>query len=201
MNRFARLLALALVAAAPIAATVAAPDAQAQAPAGYSIDGAHTAVGFKVRHLGISNVGGVFHTVTGGATYDGKDTKSVTVDVKIEAASIDTNVGKRDEHLRSADFFDAANHKYITFKSKSATSAQGGKFKVTGDLTIRGITKEVTIDLEGPSAEAKDPYGKTHVAATGTLKINRKDFNVGTSMASETVGNEVTVTLDIELLK
>lgn len=201
MNRFARVLALALAVAAPTFATLAAPDASAQAAAAYALDGAHTSVSFSVKHLGVSNVAGNFGSISGTASYDGKDTKSVTVDVKIDVASISTNQGKRDEHLKSPDFFDAAKYPAITFKSRSATSAQGGKFKVTGDLTIKGTTKEVTIELDGPSAEAKDPYGKTHVAAHGTLKINRKDYHLGDGIPSMVVGEDVAIALEIELLK
>ena len=201
MNRFARLFAVALAVLAPAAATLAAPDAQAEGAAAYALDQAHTSVSFSVTHLGVSKVPGTFGTITGTASYDGKDTKSVTVDVKIDANSISTNQAKRDEHLKSADFFDVAKFPSLTFKSKSSTTAQGGKFKVTGDLTVHGITKEVAIELDGPSAEAKDPYGKTHVAAHGALKVNRKDFGLGGSIPSMVVGEEVSIALEIELAK
>ncbi len=202
MNRFARLFAVAVAFLAPAAATIGAPEAQAQPQAGaYALDDAHTSVSFNVRHLGVSNVPGFFNKVSGKASYDGKDTKTVAVDVQIDAASIDTRHAKRDDHLRSADFFDVAKFPSLTFKSKSATSAQAGKFRVTGDLTMHGVTKEVTLDVEGPTAEAKDPYGKTHVGAHATLKVNRKDFGVGPSIPGMVVSEDVGISLDIELAK
>jgi polyisoprenoid-binding protein YceI len=202
MNRYARLLVLALASVAPASALLSPTDVRADAPSStWSIDENHTAVSFSIRHLGVSNVPGSFGKVSGTVVYDGKDVSSLRVDVSVDAASVDTRNAKRDEHLRSADFFDVAAFPRITFKSKRAVPGAPGHFKVVGDLTLHGVTKEVTLDLEGPSAEAKDPYGKTHVGAHASLTIDRKAFGIGSNVPSLVVGDEVRLSLDIELLK
>jgi polyisoprenoid-binding protein YceI len=165
----------------------------------WQIDPAHSAVQFSVRHMGISTVRGQFQKVTGTVHYDAKDVSKTSLEATIDANSIDTRVDMRDKDLRGANFFDVEKYPTLTFKSKKAESAGEGKLKITGDLTIHGVTKEVVLDVEGPSAPIKDPRGNLHVGASATTKVNRNDF--GVSGASTMVGDDVTITLDVELTK
>jgi polyisoprenoid-binding protein YceI len=164
----------------------------------WKIDPNHTAAQFSVRHMGISTVRGAFTKVSGSVEYDPSNVAKSSVEAAIETASVDTRVEMRDNDLRSANWFDAAKYPTITFKSKSVQSAGEGKLKIVGDLTIHGVTKEVTLDVDGPSAPVTDPKGNSHVGASATTKINRKDFGVGTNPA---VGDEITITIDTELVK
>ena len=161
----------------------ASAKAAAQPAAVWKIDSAHTNADFSVRHLMISNVKGHFSKVSGNVDYDGKDLKSLKIDAAIEVASVETGEKGRDEHLKGADFFDAAKFPTMTFKSKKVKSAGKGKFTVTGDLTIKGVTKEVTLDVEGPTEQIKDMQGGTRVGASATTKINRKDGDAEHSQA------------------
>ena len=163
----------------------------------FQIDPNHTAAQFSVRHMGISTVRGAFTKVSGSAQYDPSNPGKSSVEVTIDADSVDTRVTMRDNDLRSPNFFEVAKYPTITFKSKSVQSAGEGKLKIVGDLTIHGVTKEVTLDVDGPSAPVTDPKGNMHVGASGTTKINRKDFGVGTN---PTIGDEVTITIDVELI-
>lgn len=171
----------------------------------WTIDPDHSNVGFKVRHLMVSNVKGSFEKHTGTVDINDKDITKSKVEVSIDTNSINTNVQKRDEHLRSADFFDVAKYPTMTFVSKKVAKAGKDKLKVTGDLTLHGVTKTVVLDVEGPSKESKDPWGNTRKGATATTKINRKDFGLVWNAALETggvaVGEEITITLEIEMIK
>jgi polyisoprenoid-binding protein YceI len=171
----------------------------------WNIDPDHSNIGFKVRHLMVSNVKGSFEKLTGVVDINDKDVTKSKVDVSIDTASINTNVQKRDEHLRSADFFDVAKFPTMTFVSKKVAKAGKDKLKVTGDLTLHGITKQVVLDVEGPTAESKDPWGAIRRGAVATTKINRKDFGLVWNKALETggvaVGEEVAITLEIEMIK
>ena len=153
----------------------------------------------------ISNVRGEFSKVSGNAVLDPSDPSKSTVEVSIDTASIDTRELQRDEHLRSADFFDAANHPAITFRSRKITAAGKDQFKVTGDLTIRGATREVTFDVEGPVPPVKDPWGNIRTGVSATAKINRKDFglvwNALTEAGGVVVGDEVSLTFEAELIQ
>ncbi len=164
----------------------------------WQIDPNHTAAQFSVRHMGISTVRGAFTKVSGTAQYDPADPGKLSLDASIDAASVDTRVSMRDDDLRSPNYFDVAKYPAITFKSKSVQTAGEGKLKITGDLTIHGVTKEVTLDVDGPSPPATDPRGNTHIGASANTKINRKDFGVGGS--SSMVGDEITITIDVELV-
>lgn len=168
----------------------------------WQIDPAHTSSQFSVRHLGISTVRGVFQKTTGTVTWDPADPTKTQIDATIDANSVDTRVQMRDNDLRSAHFFDVAKYPTITFKSKHAEVAGAGKLKVTGDLTIHGVTKEVTLDVEELRGPAKDPWGGTRVGATAKTKINRKDFglqwNVGLEAGGILVGEEVSITIEAE---
>jgi len=171
----------------------------------WNIDPDHSNIGFKVRHLMVSNVKGSFEKLTGVVDINDKDVTKSKVDVSIDTASINTNVQKRDEHLRSADFFDVATFPTMTFVSKKVAKAGKDKLKVTGDLTLHGITKQVVLDVEGPTAESKDPWGTIRRGAVATTKINRKDFGLVWNKALETggvaVGEEIAITLEIEMIK
>jgi polyisoprenoid-binding protein YceI len=170
----------------------------------YTIDPAHSTAGFKVRHLMVSNVRGEFSGVTGTVVYDPDAPANSRVDVRIDATTIHTRDDQRDTHLKSADFLDVEKFPAITFVSKKITGG-GGEWKVTGDLTIHGVTKQVTLDVEGPAPEAKDPWGNVKTGATAVTKISRKEFGMEFNMALETggvmVGDEITITLEVELLR
>ncbi len=171
----------------------------------WNIDPEHSNIGFKVRHLMVSNVKGHFDKYSGVIVIDDKDIAKSKVEVTIDTASINTNVQKRDDHLRSADFFDVAKFPTMTFVAKKVANAGKDRLKVTGDLTLHGITREVVLDVEGPTAEIKDPWGNIRRGAVAGTKINRKDFGLVWNKALETggvvVGDEVTITLEIEMIK
>jgi len=171
----------------------------------WEFDPAHTGVHFKVRHLMISSVRGEFEKVSGKIVYDESDVTKSTADIAIETASISTRVAKRDEHLRSPDFLDVAKYPRIAFKSKRVEKAGNGTLKMTGDLTIRGVTKEFVLTVEGPSPEIKDPGANCRVGGQAATKINRKDFGLVWNAALETggvvVGDEVEITIDVEVYK
>lgn len=171
----------------------------------WNIDPEHSNIGFKVRHLMVSNVRGLFEKHSGVVDINDKDITKSKVEVTIDTASINTNVQKRDEHLRSADFFDVATFPAMTFVSKKVAKAGKNKLKVTGDLTLHGITKQVVLDVEGPTGESKDPWGVIRRGAVAGTKINRKDFglvwNKGLETGGVVVGDEVTITLEIEMIK
>lgn len=166
----------------------------------YTIDSAHSSAQFSVRHLMVSNVKGEFNKMTGSVTWDEKNPAAISIDATIDVNTISTREPKRDEHLRSADFFDAAKYPTIAFKSSKAWKS-GSKWMVAGNLTLHGVTKPVTLTLDGPTAEMKDPWGMLRRGATATTTINRKEFGLGWNKALETggvmVGEEVQITLDI----
>ena len=165
----------------------------------WNIDGAHSSAQFSVRHMGISTVRGAFTKVSGTVQYDPGDLAKTVIDATIETASVDTRVEMRDNDLRSPHFFDASKYPTLTFKSKKVAEAGPGKLKVTGDLTIHGVTKAVTLDVEGPSAPVKDPRGNLRVGASASTTINRKDF--GVDGAATVVGDDVPITIDMELTR
>lgn len=162
----------------------------------WNIDPNHTAAQFSIRHLGISTVRGVFEKTNGTVQYDPKDPTKTSINATIDASTINTRVEMRDKDLRSPNFFDVAKYPTLTFKSKRTEAAGAGKLKVTGDLTMHGVTKEVVLDVEGPSAAVQDK-GSTRMGATATTTINRRDF--GVNGAATVAGDDVKVTLDIEL--
>jgi polyisoprenoid-binding protein YceI len=174
-------------------------------PSLWKIDPAHAAAHFSVRHLMISNVRGEFTKVSGTAFIDPSDPSKSSVEVTIDATSLNTREPQRDEHLRSADFFHVANHPTLTFRSRRIQALGAEEHKITGDLTIRGNTKEVTFDVEGPTPAIKDPYGNTRVGITATTKISRKEFGLVWNALTETggvmVGDEVKITIEAELIQ
>ena len=164
----------------------------------YNIDKAHSEVTFQVRHL-LTKVRGRFSDFDGTIEYDDEHPENSQVNVTVQAASIDTNERDRDNHLRSADFFDAARYPTLAFRSRTIVRKGTRRFALTGDLTIHGVTKEVVLDVEGPSAPIKDPWGNQRIGASAATKINRKDF--GVNGAPGVVGDEITITIDTELIQ
>ena len=171
----------------------------------WNIDPAHSVAEFKVKHMMISNVKGQFAKVSGTLTLDESELTNSRIDALIEAASIETRDAQRDAHLKSPDFFDVEKFPTLAFKSSRISLVRDGELAVDGDLTIRGLTRKVTFNVEGPTPPAKDPWGNTRVAVSATTKINRKDFGLTWNAALETggilVGDEVTITLDIQFVK
>jgi polyisoprenoid-binding protein YceI len=149
--------------------------------------------------MGISTVRGTFTKVSGEVTYSASDPNKSSLDITIDANSVDTRVEMRDNDLRGPHFLDVAKFPTITFKSKRVVSAGEGKLKVTGDLTIHGVTKEVVLDVEGPSAPMKDPMGNPRMGASATTRISRSDFGVSTMPGM--IGEEVAIVIDVELVK
>jgi polyisoprenoid-binding protein YceI len=195
MQRFIRLSLTAAVLALPALATAST----------WEIDPAHSSANFAVRHLVISTVRGTMGTVTGTVTLDENDVTKSSVTATIDAKGIDTREAKRDEHLRGPDFLDVAKYPTITFKSKQITKVSDTQYKVTGDLTLHGITKEVTLAVEGSPKPLKDPFGNTKLGGTATTKLNRQDFGIAWSKSLDggglVVGDDIDVTVDVELIR
>ena len=180
--------------------TVIALTAAAAAQAGtWQIDPNHSSAQFSVRHLGVSTVRGAFMKVSGSAKYDPSDPSKGALDATIEASSVDTRVEMRDNDLRSPNFLDVQKYPTITFHSKETKAAGPGKLKITGDLTIHGVTKEVVLDVDGPSSPIKDPWGNQRIGASAATRINRQDF--GVKGAPGVVGDDLTITIDAELIQ
>jgi polyisoprenoid-binding protein YceI len=169
----------------------------------WDIDPAHSTVEFSVRHMMVTTVKGQFQKVKGTVDLDEKDPSKSTVEVSIETASIDTREAKRDGHLKSPDFFDATKFPALTFKSTKIEKAGKGKFKITGDLTMHGITKPVVLAVEGPSAPMKDPFGRTVRGVMATGRLDRKDWEMTWNKALDTggvlVSDEVKLDINAEL--
>lgn len=167
----------------------------------YKIDPAHTTVGFSVRHLGLNDVHGLFREFEGTVVLDGPKITSATGTIQVK--SVDTGVQKRDDHLRTADFFDAANHPTITFKTKRVESA-GGQTVMIADFTMRGVTKEIRLPttLSGP---IKDPWGAQRIGVQAKAKLNRKDYGIKYHQVLEkgilAVGDEVEISINAEAVK
>ncbi len=195
MNRSCRILLTILLVTTPVLAHAAT----------WQIDPAHATIEFKVRHMMVAYVKGAFAKVDGTIEADDADLAKATVSVTIDTASLDTNNAKRDEHLRSPDFFDVAKYPTMTFVSRKIVGDGTALRKVIGDLTIRGTTREVTLDIAELTPAIKDPWGNLRRGATATATINRKDFGLTWNKLLETggavVGDEVKISLDIELIK
>ena len=171
----------------------------------WQIDPQHSSAQFAVRHLGLSTVRGAFSKLSGTMVRDDQDITNSSVEVTIDVNTVDTREPDRDKDLRSERFFDVAHFPTMTFKSKKVEQVAPGKLRVTGDLTIRGTTKEVTLEVDGPTAPVKDPWGNQRLAATATTKINRQDYGVKWNAKLDNggvvVGDEVNITLDIEMIQ
>ena len=167
----------------------------------YQIDPTHSSAQFAVRHMMVSNVKGEFSKVTGTIQYDSKNLAVSRVDAVIDATTLNTREAKRDEHLKSPDFLDVAKYPALTFKGKRF-ERKGDNVLMIGDLTIRGVTKEVALTVDGPTPEIKDPYGNLRFGASATTHISRKDWglvwNAPLEAGGVVVGDDVAITLDIE---
>jgi len=171
----------------------------------WTLDPAHSDVLFSIRHLGISTVRGKLPGVSGTAEFEPGDPKSLKLHIDIDAGSIDTGNEQRDTHIKTADFLDVQNYPTITFQSTRVEPTGAGEGKLFGDLTMKGVTKEVVLTVEGPSAETKDPYGNVKIAASATAVINRKDFGISFNHVMEAgmllIGEELKVTIDVQFTK
>jgi polyisoprenoid-binding protein YceI len=171
----------------------------------WKLDPVHSVAEFKVKHLMITNVKGQFTGVSGALSLDESDLTLSRVEATIDAASINTREPQRDTHLKSPDFFDVEKYPTLLFNSTHLSRNADGELQVAGDLTIHGVTRNVTFEVEGPTPPVKDPWGNTRVGLSATTKINRKDFGLTWNAALETggfmVGEEVTITLEVEFVK
>lgn len=165
----------------------------------WKIDPSNSAAQFSVRHFGISTVSGGFSKMSGNVLIDDANPAKDQVEATIETSSIDTRVERRDNDLRSPHFFDAEKYPTITFKSTKVESEGAGKLKVAGNLTMHGVTKPVVLQVEGPSAAIKDPMGNLRRGASATTTITRQDFGINADPG--VVGDQVTITLDIEMTR
>jgi polyisoprenoid-binding protein YceI len=171
----------------------------------YDVDPSHTRVGFSLTHMMVSTVRGEFGVVSGTVDWDPANVAATKVDAKVGVTSVDTRDAKRDEHLRSPDFFDVAKFTDMTLKSKSVKNITAEGFDLVGDLTIRGVTKEVTFKVKTLPGDRKDPWGNMKTGTRATATINRQDFGVKWNTQIDgggyIVGDEVTIELDIELAR
>lgn len=168
----------------------------------WKIDSSHSVAHFKVRHMLVTWTHGTISGIQGTVTADEKDLTKSKVSATLNASTINTNDAKRDEHLKSPDFLNVGKHPTITFESKSITGSMG-QFKMTGALTINGVTKDVTLDVEGPTQTVKSPFGDNRRGLSAKTKINRKDFNIVWNKAMDgggvVVGDDIEITIDLEL--
>ncbi len=171
----------------------------------WNIDPVHSVAEFKVKHMMISNVKGQFTRLKGVLTRNETDHANSRIEASVDAASINTRDDQRDAHLKSADFFDVEKFPTLSFKSSKITPVAEGELTVAGELTIHGVSRNVSFAVEGPTAPAKDPWGNTRIGLSATTKINRKDFGLTWNSPLETggilVGDEVTITLDVQFVK
>lgn len=188
-----------LFAALAFALSIAAAT-PAMAQATYEIDPGHSQVVFKIRHLGVSDNFGRFNVIEGSVKWDPAKLQSSSIDVKVPADSVDTFDEKRDQHLRSNDFFNTKQFPVITFKSKSITRKQGNVYTVTGDLMLHGVTKSITTDFEF-IGEGKDPWGGFRVGGLATFTINRSDFGMDYMVSIGAVGDKVTLWVNLEAVR
>jgi polyisoprenoid-binding protein YceI len=181
----------------------ASPTSVRSGTSTWVIDPSHSNVHFSVRHMLVSNVRGEFTQLSGTIVLDHADISRSTAEATIDAKSVNTREPQRDDHLRSPDFLDVANHPTIEFQSTRVEPQGEGRFRLIGDLTIRGVTREVVLDVESDGVELKDPWGNIKRGASATTRLNRKDFGLQWNLAIETggfvVGDEVKVVIDVEL--
>ena len=195
MTRIARLAVAAALLAAP-------PPAAAST---WQIDSAHSSAQFAVRHLMVSTVRGTLGKVSGTLTLDETDVTKSSVTATVDATGIDTREAKRDEHLRSPEFLDTKQYPTITFTSTKVEKDGDGRYKVTGNLTLRGVTKPVVLTVEGSPTPLQDPFGNTKLGGVAKTKINRQDFGIVFSKTLDgggaLVGDEIAITIDVEVMK
>ncbi len=195
MKRFKLLILVLLIFATPSFAEVST----------WKIDTDHSSAQFNIQHMVISNVRGEFPDVQGTVLVDEKDLTRSSVDAVIASGSISTNHTKRDNHLKSADFFDVEKYPTLSFKSKKVIQKSENEFRILGDLTMHGVTKEIELLVSGPTQTIKDPWGNIRMGARATAQVDRKDFGLTWNKFLETgglvVGNDVEITIDVELIK
>jgi polyisoprenoid-binding protein YceI len=196
MKKVIRLLVavLALSLAVPVAARAET----------WVIDPAHTVSGFTVKHMMITNVTGVFEVTRGAIEYKPGEPGSIKADITVETKSVNTRIGRRDDDLRSDNFFNAEKFPTLLFKSKRVQNVRSDGFDLVGDLTIRDVTREVVLKVEGPTAPIRDPQGNRRVGATATTTINRKDYGILYNRVIEAggvVGDEVKINIDVEAIE
>jgi polyisoprenoid-binding protein YceI len=171
----------------------------------YSIDPAHSSAGFKIRHLMVAYVRGGFSGLTGDVIFDAANPANTKINARIDTNTLHTHDEKRDAHTKGADFLDTAKFPDITFVSKKVTADGKNQWKITGDLTLHGVTKEVTLDVESAAAEAKDPWGNLRSGASAETTIKRSDFGLTFNAPLETggfmLGDDVHIHMDVELIK
>jgi polyisoprenoid-binding protein YceI len=171
----------------------------------WKIDPAHSTADFKVKHMMIANVKGAIQGITGDLTEHATDATLSSIEAKLDVSTLHSGDPQRDEHLKAEDFLDAAKYPTMTFKSTKVEKKGDAEYAVTGDLTIHGVTKSVTLAVEGPTPQHKDPWGNLRIGLEAKTKINRKDFGLTYNAALETggvlVGEEVHITIDLELIK
>jgi polyisoprenoid-binding protein YceI len=174
-------------------------------PVSYRIDPLHSSAQFSVKHLMISTVRGQFGGVKGNIVYDKQNPTAATVEATIDCSTVNTGEPKRDADLKTAEFFDVKKYPVMKFKSKRVEPEGAGKLKLTGDLTINAVTREVILDLEGPTPPIRDAQGRDKIGISGITKISRKEFGITYNPILETggvtVGDEVSIILEIELIK
>jgi len=203
MHRFVLAAAAAALLATPVF-TQQAPGAQPSPSAGpntWQVDPVHTAAHFSVKHMMVSTVRGTLGRVTGTIEYDGRSAGSLKADISIDVAGVTTGNDSRDNDLRSPNFFEVAKYPAMTFRSTRVEAAGQGTFKLTGDLTMHGVTKAVTLDVEGPSPILKQANGGERVGASATTTLNRRDFGLQYNRmieAAPIVGDDIQVQIDIE---
>jgi polyisoprenoid-binding protein YceI len=187
------------------ASATATPSSATTTSSIWNIDPAHSAAEFKVRHMMISNVSGKFSGLSGILNLDEADYTRSTVEVSIPAVSVKTADEKLDAHLKNEDFFNIEKFPTLTFKSTTIRSTGGRNYEVEGDLTILGVTKSVTLNVNDVSAPSKDPWGNQRIGLSGSTKVNRKDFglvwNTALELGGVLVGDEVTIALDVQFIK
>lgn len=188
-------------AAALVALSLAVPASAAT----WSIDASHTRVGFSVRHMMISHVEGTFTGVSGNLEMEPGQVGELSLNVEVDMSTVDTANDQRDEHLRSPDFLDVASYPNMTFTSKSVRARRDGSFTITGDLTLHGVTKEITLAGTGLNQVVTDPWGNERVGATATSTINRQEFGVSYNQTLDAggvmVGDNLALTIDVEFVK
>jgi polyisoprenoid-binding protein YceI len=171
----------------------------------YKIDPAHSSAHFVVRHMMITNVRGAFSNIQGTIAWDTANPGGTTIEAVIDATTVNTQEAPRDAHLKSADFLDVEKYPTITFKSTNVESEGADELKVTGDLTIHGVTKQVVLKVEGPTAEGKDPWGNARIGASATTKVKRSEFGLTFNAALETggilIGDDLKIELEVSLIK
>jgi polyisoprenoid-binding protein YceI len=171
----------------------------------WKLDPAHSGAEFKVKHMMISNVKGTFSGLSGTLTEHTVDSALSSVEASVDVSTVNTGDAQRDAHLKSADFFEVEKFPAMTFQSTKVERKGDAEYRVTGDLTLHGITRPVTFAVEGPSAPGKDPWGNTRIGLSATAKINRKDFGLNWNAALETggilVGEDVHISIDAQFIR